>query len=79
MATIFIVPLLLTACSSASEPIESPVTEDEATEMAESALQAFNESDYTAWSQDWSDAMKSAIDEDAFLAFRDQYHGQLGD
>jgi hypothetical protein len=47
MATIFIVPLLLTACSSASEPIESPVTEDEATEMAESALQAFNESDYT--------------------------------
>lgn len=70
--------LLLVACGSASDPIESPITEEQATEMAENALEAFNDRDYTAWSRDWSESMKAAIDEDAFLAFRDQYHGQLG-
>ena len=78
-AAVVSVALLVAACGSPSEPIESPITQDQATEMAENALQAFNDRDYTAWSRDWSETMKSAIDEDAFLAFRDQYHDQLGD
>ena len=78
MATILIAALLLAACGSTSGPVGSPITEDQATEMAENALQAFNERDYTAWSRDWSETMKGAIGEDAFFAFRDQYHGQLG-
>lgn len=73
------VALFLTACASESETVESPITEDQATEMAENALQGFNDRDYAAWSRDWSDTMKAAIDEDAFYAFRDQYHGELGD
>ena len=78
MAAILSAALLLVACGPASAPIGSPITEEQATEMAENALQAFNDRDYTAWSRDWSETMKSAIGEDAFFAFRDQYHGQLG-
>jgi hypothetical protein len=47
--------------------------------MAENALQAFNDRDYAAWSEDWSETMKAAIDEEGFLAFRDQFHADLGD
>lgn len=71
--------VLLVACGPTSEPIGSPVTEAQATEMAESALRGFNDRDYAAWSGDWSETMKSAIDEGAFLAFRDEFHAQLGD
>lgn len=78
MAALLGIAVLLAACQSESEPVESPITEVQATEMAENAMRAFNESDYTAWSRDWSETMKAAISEQAFLAFRDQYHGQLG-
>jgi hypothetical protein len=54
------------------------VTEAQALEMADSALQAFNDRDYAAWSRDWSETMKAAIDEEAFLSFRDEYHAELG-
>lgn len=47
--------------------------------MAESALEGFNTADYALWSADWSPMMKQAIDERAFLSFRDQFHSQLGD
>lgn len=71
--------VLLVGCGSTSEPIESPVTEAQATEVAESALRGFNDRDYAVWSGDWSETMKGAIDEEAFLAFRDEFHAQLGD
>jgi len=71
--------VLLAACGGSSDPVASPISEDQAIEMAENALQAFNDGDYAAWSRDWSETMKSAIDEEAFLAFRDQFHAQLGD
>lgn len=67
------------ACGEAATPIDSPVTEEQVTEMADNALKAFNTGDYAAWSRDWSVAMKAAIDEDAFNAFRDQFHATLGD
>lgn len=73
-----LVALLFSGCSQEPAAIDSPVTEEEATEMAENALGAFNEGNYASWSRDWSDEMKAAIGEDAFLAFRDQAHAQLG-
>lgn len=67
---------LVTACSTTT-PV-SPVTEDEAREMAENMLAAYNDGDYAAWSRDWSQTMKDAIGEDAFVAFRDQMMGSAG-
>ncbi|HSM45264.1 MAG TPA: hypothetical protein VK969_09645 [Acidimicrobiia bacterium] len=66
-------------CANDSADISSPVSEAEAVEMAQGALEGFNSRDYATWSQNWSASMKSAIGEDAFLTFRDQFHGQLGD
>lgn len=70
---------IIGACGDDPASIESPVTEEQVTEMADNALKAFNSGDYSAWSRDWSDAMKAAIDGDAFTAFRDQFHATLGD
>ena len=67
MAVLIVV--LLSACGTAAP--SSPVTEDEARDMAENMLAAYNDGDYEAWSRDWSDAMKSAIGADAFQSFRD--------
>lgn len=71
--------ILLAACGGNSAPVASPITEAEAVEMAENALEAFNRGDYAAWSRDWSQTMKSVIDEKAFLSFREDYHDTLGD
>lgn len=46
--------------------------------MAERAFDALNDGDYQGWSADWSDAMKSAIGEDAFQSFRKQLMAQYG-
>lgn len=80
-ASLLIASLSIAACSSSQSPAGSPVTSiDEATvtEMARHALDAFNAGDYAAWSRDWSDTLRAAIDESAFLAFREQALGQLG-
>lgn len=71
--------ILLAACGGTSNPVGSPVSEEQAIEMADSALQALNAGDYAGWSRDWSETMKSAIDEQAFLAFREEARAQLGD
>ena len=47
--------------------------------MAENALEAFNTGDYDVWTRDWSEVMRSAIDAEAFHAFRSQFHTSLGD
>jgi hypothetical protein len=71
--------VVIGGCADNSADISSPVSEAEAVEMAERAMEGFNSRNYSTWSHDWSASMKSAIGEDAFLAFRDQFHGQLGD
>jgi hypothetical protein len=71
--------ILFGGCAGDAADISSPVSETEAVEMAQEAMEGFNSRDYSTWSQNWSANMKSAIGEDAFLAFRDQFHGQLGD
>lgn len=70
--------VLIGACGGTSTTVESPVSEAQAMEMAERALDGFNRGDYAAWSQDWSETMKNAIDEAAFLAFRDPTYAELG-
>lgn len=79
LALLVISGLIVTGCGGETTDADSPISEAEAIEMAENALMAFNTGDYAAWSRDWSDTMKSAIDEDAFQTFRSQYHGALGD
>jgi hypothetical protein len=74
------VALLLAAVACGGGPAgetvgQGPVSaldQEEATEMAENAMDGFHAGDYAKWSRDWSDAMKGAINEDAFLAFREQ-------
>lgn len=39
--------------------------------MAESMLNALNDGDYAAWSENWTQELKDGIGEDAFLEFRD--------
>jgi hypothetical protein len=46
--------------------------EDQARAMAENMLMAYNSGDYNAFTRDWSSAMKWAMREDAFHAFRDK-------
>jgi hypothetical protein len=61
-----------TATASSTEPVTSTLSEEQATGIAENALQAYNAGDYAAWSRDWSDTMKGAIKEANFLSFREQ-------
>lgn len=71
--------ILVSACGGSSGPISSPVTEEQAVEMAESALEAFSTGNYATWSEHRSPATKGAIGEDDFFGFREQFQGALGD
>lgn len=84
LSTVFvllIVAVLVSACgtsnASQGEPV-SILSQKEATEILENAMQGFQRGDYAAWSRDWSYAMKNAIREDAFLDFREQVTAQYG-
>lgn len=76
-----ILAVLASACGSARADdgkVTSVLTEAEATAIAENALNALNSGDYAAWSRDWDDSMKSAINEEAFLQYREQVLAQTG-
>jgi hypothetical protein len=78
---LLIAALVASACGSASAEtgeVTSVFTEAEATSIAENALNALNSGDYAAWSRDWDDSMKSAINEDAFQQYREQVLSQIG-
>jgi len=47
-------------------------------DMAENLLQGLSQNDYAAFSRDFSDTMKSAIDEDAFATMVDQFSTTIG-
>jgi predicted lipid-binding transport protein (Tim44 family) len=73
-----IVLALVPACRTA-EPAGNPaVNLDEATAMAEDALDAFNDGDYGRFSRDWSQTLRDAIPEQGFLSFREQLIGTHG-
>jgi len=77
---LFIVAVLISACglSATSGEMVSVLSQDQATEILENAMQGFQNGDYAAWSRDWSDAMKNAIPEKTFLDFREQVTAQYG-
>ena len=82
VAGLVVAGLSLAASSASPDPAGSPkpsVDETTATEMARHALEALDAGDYTAWSRDWSPTLRAAIDESAFLAFREQAVTQLGE
>ena len=54
------------------------VDADTATGIANSAFEAFEVGDYGGWSRDWSEAMRSAITEEAFHDWRTTVVEQLG-
>lgn len=55
------------------------VDADAATEIASAAFDAFRAGDYDGWSHDWSEAMRSAIPEEAFQDWRSTVVEQLGE
>lgn len=64
--------------SGAEQPLTSALTQDQAAALAENAMQGFAAGDYDAWSRDWSAAMRGAVSEDAFLAYRQQVLDAIG-
>jgi hypothetical protein len=71
--------LLAAACAPAADrPAASALSEAEATAIADNALAGLNAGDYAAWSRDWGAAMKAAIPEQAFLAFREDVLATYG-
>lgn len=84
LTTLFVlmlVALLAAACGGApadAGEVTSALTEAEATAIAENALNGFNAGDYAAWSRDWDNDLKSAINEEAFLQYREQALAQAG-
>lgn len=78
---LLIVAVLVAACGgtpASDGEVTSALTEAEATAIAENALNALNTGDYAAWSRDWDNDLKGAINEEAFLQFREQALGQVG-
>lgn len=84
LTTVFvllIVAVIASACGSApaqADEVTSAFTEAEATAVGENALNALNSGDYAAWSRDWDETMKAAVNEDAFLQYREQTLAQVG-
>ncbi len=81
LTTLFVllfVAVLATACGTSAPQDEtvSALSQDQAAEILENAMQGFQNGDYAAWSRDWSYKMKNAIREDTFLDFREQVTAQ---
>lgn len=54
------------------------VDSDAATAIASSAFEGFDADDYAGWTRHWSDAMRTAIPEEAFRAWRATVVERLG-
>lgn len=85
LTTLFVilsVAVFVAACGSANNAPQgeaiSALTQEEATALIDSALQAFNSGDYAAWSRDWDNAMKDAINDKTFQEYRGQVVAQYG-
>ena len=84
-ATLFallIVSVLISACgtviSAPQGKTESVLSQEEASALIDSALQALNTGDYAVWSRDWADDMKTAIQDSDFQNYRQQVVSQYG-
>ena len=84
-ATLFallIVSVLISACGTVSSApqgkTESVLSQEEASALIDSALQALNTGDYAVWSRNWADDMKTAIKDSDFQNYRQQVVSQYG-
>jgi hypothetical protein len=80
---LLIVAAITAACGSAPadfprDKAESVLSQEEASSLIDSALQALNTGDYAAWSRDWADDMKAAIKDKDFQSYRDQVVTEYG-
>lgn len=75
VASMTLAAAMLAACAVSATPSDAPVTakvtREQAIEMAQAAMAAYNDGDFAAYSESWSPEMKAAIDETAFLSFRE--------
>ena len=87
LTTLFVllmIAVVAASCSgvSANAPqgtAKSILSQEEASSLIDSALQALNTGDYTAWSKDWADDMKAAIQDTDFQEYRQQVVARYGD
>ena len=80
---LWIIAVIVAACGSpaadsSDRTAESVLSQEEATTLIDSALQALNTGDYAAWSRDWAGDMKAAIQEADFQNYRQQVVAQYG-
>jgi hypothetical protein len=86
LTTLFVLSIaavVAVACGSAPADApqgkaESVLSQEEASALIDNALQALNSGDYAAWSQDWADDMKAAIQDSDFQEYRGQVVSQYG-
>lgn len=85
LTTLFVIvsiAVFVAACGGVNDAPKgeavSTLTQEEATALIDSALQAFNSGDYAAWSRDWDNAMKAAINDKTFQEYRGQVVAQYG-
>ena len=81
---LLVVAMVTAACGSSSanvaqEKAESVLSQEEASTLIDSALQAINTGDYATWSKDWADDMKAAIKDPDFQSYRQQVVTQYGE
>jgi hypothetical protein len=80
---LLVAAIFVAACGASASDVPqgeaaSALTQEEATAMIDSALQAINTGDYAAWSRDWDNDMKAAIKDADFQSYRDQVVAQYG-
>jgi len=80
---LLIAAMIAAACGSAPAEVpqgkaQSVLSQEEASTLINSALEALNTGDYATWSQDWADDMKVAIKDKDFQSYRDQVVAQYG-
>ena len=78
IAAVFVAACGASASAVAQGEAVSVLSQEEATAMIDSAMQAFNTGDYATWSHDWDNTMKAAIKEADFRAYRDQVVAAYG-
>jgi hypothetical protein len=70
-ALAFLALILVVATSGCAKPQPAGLTDDQVAAMVGNILQAINANDYQSFSQDFSDAMKSAFPESQFTQLHD--------
>lgn len=76
--TLLVTAVACGGSNTADQEAVSVLTQAQATELAENAMQGFASGDYAVWSRDWSQTMKNGINEAAFLAYRQEVSKVMG-